>query len=314
MSPLGLLLAALMGAALLGAAGLLRSARRRRLRERVRAVAVTAEAPPALPSIRVEGARHGALALRMLRLLRFDPELRQAYRLPWPVVALIGAAVALLSGARLAGYLGPVLATPAGLLSGLLAARAVFGWQRARYCDAVFRQIPDALGLMVRAVRAGLPLAEAIRGIGREMPQPTGGEFARVVGEMAIGGSVDAALMRLAARTRLTEYAFLAVTLGLQSQTGGSLAETLENLAQIVRKRVMLAKRAKALAAEARMQAGLLVVLPFIAALAMSFIQPFYLRTFTETATGQRMAMVGLGLMGLGLLTIRWLIRQAGRD
>jgi len=314
MSPLGLLLIGLMASALLGAAALLRGAGSRRLRERVRAVATTAEAPTALPSIRVQHARHGALALRLLALLRFDPELRQAYRLPWPVVALIGVAVALLSAMRLAGFLGPVLAVPAGLLSGLLAARAVFGWQRTRYCEAVFRQIPDALGLMVRAVRAGLPLAEAIRGISREMLQPTGAEFARVVGDMAIGRPVDAALMRLSVRTGLTEYAFLSVTLGLQSQTGGSLAETLENLAQIVRKRVMLAKRAKALAAEARMQAGLLVVLPFIAAAAMSFIQPFYLRTFTETATGQRMAMVGFGLMGLGLFAIRWLIRQAGRD
>jgi tight adherence protein B len=131
---------------------------------------------------------------------------------------------------------------------------------------------------------------------------------------MAIGRPVEAALIRLHERTGLTEYAFLAVTLGLQSQTGGSLAETLDNLADTVRKRVAMAKRAKALAAEARMQAGMLVVLPFIAAFAMSMIQPFYLAAFTENPTGQRMAMVGLFLMLLGLLTIRWLIRQAGRD
>ena len=67
---------------------------------------------------------------------------------------------------------------------------------------------------------------------------------------------------------------------GLQSQTGGNLAETLDNLADIVRKRVALAKRAKALAAEARMQAGILMVLPYVAALAMSQIQPFYIDNF----------------------------------
>jgi tight adherence protein B len=167
---------------------------------------------------------------------------------------------------------------------------------------------------MVRAIRAGLPLAEALRGISREMSSPTKDEFARVVGDMAIGRPVDAALIKLHERTGLSEYAFLAVTLGLQSQTGGSLAETLDNLADIVRKRVAMAKRAKALAAEARMQAGLLVVLPFIAALAMSIIQPFYIAAFTENPTGQRMAMIGLTLMLFGLLTIRWLIRQAGRD
>jgi tight adherence protein B len=125
---------------------------------------------------------------------------------------------------------------------------------------------------------------------------------------------VDAALMRLYQRTGLTEYAFLSVTLGLQAQTGGALAETLENLADTVRKRVMMAKRASALAGEAKMQAGLLVALPFIAALGMSLMQPFYIAAFTENPTGQRMALVGLGMMGLGLLTIRWLIKQAGQD
>jgi tight adherence protein B len=75
-----------------------------------------------------------------------------------------------------------------------------------------------------------------------------------------------------------------------------------------------MAKRASALAGEAKAQAGLLVVLPFLAALGMSLIQPFYIQAFTQNPAGQRMAMVGLGLMLLGLLTIRWLIRQAGRD
>ena len=178
----------------------------------------------------------------------------------------------------------------------------------------VFRQMPDALGLMVRGIRAGLPVAEALRSVSREMPSPTREEYARVVGEMAIGRSVDVALLKLHERTGLTEYAFLSVTLGLQSQTGGSLAETLENLADMVRKRVAMANRAKALAAEARMQAGLLVVLPFIAALAMSFIQPFYIETFTQNPTGRSMAVVGLVMMLFGLLTIRWLIRRAGMD
>nr|WP_280855207.1 type II secretion system F family protein [Pararoseomonas indoligenes] len=167
---------------------------------------------------------------------------------------------------------------------------------------------------MLRAIRAGLPLAEAMRGIAQGGASPIREEFTRVVGEVAIGRPVDAALMRVYARTGLTEFSFLAVTLGLQAQTGGSLAETLETLADMVRKRVAMAKRAKALAAEGRMQAGMLFVLPFLAAAGMSFIQPFYLRTFIENPTGQRLALIGFGLMLLGLFTIRHLIRQAGRD
>ena len=166
---------------------------------------------------------------------------------------------------------------------------------------------------MVRVIRAGLPLAEALRSISREMPSPTKEEFAKVAGDIAIGQAVDAALVRLHVRTNVAEYAFLAVTLGLQSQTGGSLAETLENLSDMVRKRVAMAKRAQAMAGEAKAQAGLLLVLPFIAAIAMSFMQPYYIATFTENPTGQRMAMVAVGLMVLGVVTIRYLIRQAGR-
>jgi tight adherence protein B len=210
--------------------------------------------------------------------------------------------------------IGPQPAVLLGLVSACLLARTVFNWQFAKYRDAAFAQIPDALGLMVRTVRAGLPMAEALRSVSREIAYPTNEEFGRVVGDIAIGRPLDQSLLRLSERTQLTEYAFLAVTLGLQQQTGGSLAETLENLADTVRKRVALTKRAKALAAEARMQAGILAVLPFLSALAMSAIQPFYIETFTDNPTGRKLAVVGFVFLILGLLTIRWMIKRAGTD
>ncbi|MCO6419227.1 type II secretion system F family protein [Siccirubricoccus sp. KC 17139] len=307
--------AMLLLALLLGALALARGGSGRKLRERVRALSEQAVPIPAttVPSIRAARSR-GKWLDRLLRFLHFNPDMPQEQVIPWPLVALLALGVAALSIPRLAGWTGVLPALPLGLLSGLFAARMVFGWQHARYCDAVFQQIPDALGQVVRGIRAGLPLTEALRGLSREMPSPSREEFARVVGDMAIGRPVEVALIRLHERTGLTEYAFLAVTLGLQSQTGGNLAETLENLADMVRKRVTMAKRAKALAAEAKMQAGILMVLPFVAALAMSLIQPFYIAAFTENPTGQQMAMIGLMLMLLGVLTIRWLIRQAGSD
>jgi tight adherence protein B len=308
--------ATLLLAMLLGALALARAGSAQQIRARVRVLSEQALSAPtaATPSIRIPGARHGRWLGRMLRFLRFNPDIPEEQVVPWPLVALLGVGVAALSTWRLFGLAGPLPAVPLGLVSGLFAARLVFGWQHARYCDAVFQQIPDALGQVVRGIRAGLPLTDALRGLSREMPSPSREEFARVVGDMAIGRPVEAALTRLHERTGLTEYAFLAVTLGLQSQTGGNLAETLDNLADMVRKRVTMAKRARALAAEAKMQAGILVVLPFIAAFAMSMIQPFYIAAFTENPTGQRMAMAGMVLMVLGVMTIRWLIRQAGRD
>ncbi|MBL6457162.1 type II secretion system F family protein [Belnapia sp. T6] len=305
----------LLLALLLGGLALAHGGSGRVLRERVRNLAGTqpAASATALPSIRVGGATHGGLSLRLFRLIRYNPDIPQEQIIGWPVVVAASLGAGAGGGWVAAGPLGPVLGFVAAPLCAVLAARLIFGWQHGRYCDAVFQQLPDALGLMIRAIRAGLPLAEALRSISREMPSPSKEEYARVVGDMAIGRPVDAALVRLHERTGLTEYAFLAVTLGLQSQTGGSLAETLENLAEMVRKRVAMAKRAKALAGEAKAQAGLLVILPFVAALAMSFIQPFYIEAFLSP-TGQTMAMTGLGLMLLGLLTMRWLIRRAGRD
>ncbi|WP_084698522.1 type II secretion system F family protein [Muricoccus aerilatus] len=286
------------------------------LRCRLRGLSGTAaEAGPTLPprSIRVDRNRHGRLSTKLLSLIHFDHDMPQARSMPWPLVAVLAVAGGILTFSLVAGWLGTLVAASGGLVASIVCARFLFGWQRTRYADAVFQQIPDALGLMVRAIRAGLPLAEALRGVAREISSPTREEFVRVSGEMAIGRPVEEALAGLSARTGVKEYAFLAVTLGLQSQTGGSLAETLDNLADLVRKRVAMAKRARALAAEANMQAGMLVVLPFIAALAMSAIQPFYIETFTQNPTGRIMAGVGLFMMLLGLLTIRWLIRQAGR-
>lgn len=311
-----LLLLLLLAAFGLGAAWLVRAGAARRLRERVTGLnpAAAAAAAPELPSIRVGRAEHGPLLSRLFRLLRYNPDIPQEQVVPWPAVlaaSLLAAGIMALRGDDL---LGSWLAPPAALAAGVLVARGIFGWQHGRYCRAVFVQMPDALGLMVRAIRAGLPMAEALRSVGREMPSPTREEFARLTGDMAIGRPVDAALMRLYERTGLTEYAFLSVTLGLQAQTGGALAETLDNLAETVRKRVALAKRASALASEAKMQAGLLVVLPFLAAAGMACLQPFYITAFTENPTGQRMAMVGLGLMLLGVMTMRWMIKRASED
>jgi len=211
------------------------------------------------------------------------------------------------------GLLSWKLSIPLNILSGLLLIRTIFAAQYNSYVNKIFQQIPDAIGMMVRAIRTGLPVGEAMRAVAAETPSPLRDEFSRILGDVAIGRPVDEAVMRLYTRTELPEFSFLAVTLGMQSNTGGNLAETLENLADIVRKRVTLAKRASALAAEARLQAGILMALPFIAALAMSQIQDFYITQFSSPA-GQRLAMVGLGFSLTGYLIIRWLINRAGTD
>jgi tight adherence protein B len=318
-----LLLAALLClvlSVLLGVAVLLRDGAQRRLRARVRLAGslVPAEGdaaqPADLPSIRLARPIDQRWLLGVLRLLGYHADVPAAYRVPSALVVLGAVALAALFALRLEPLVGRGVAAGIGLAMPLLLARLVFAAQFAAYRETLYRQLPDALDQMVRTVRAGLPLAEALRSVSREQAFPTDVEFARVVGDVAIGRPLDQSLIRLAERTRITEYTFLAVTLGLQSQTGGSLSETLETLADTVRKRVALRKRAAVLAAEARAQAVILAVLPFIAALAMAAIQPFYLHTFTETEAGRSLAITGILLLVIGLAVIRRMIRQAGSD
>jgi tight adherence protein B len=313
---LPLLAAALITMLVASAWVLIRVGAARSLHERVRSISGPSgvEVSATLPSIRVQASGHGEGLGRFFRLLRYRPEIPQAQLVPWPLVLVASLALGGFAFFQAGSFVSRWLALPIGLATAVMAARGIFGWQHARYCNAVFQQIPEAIGLMVRAIRAGLPLAEALRSISREMSSPTKDEFARVVGDMAIGRPVDVALMRLHERTGLTEYSFLAVTLGLQAQTGGSLAETLENLGDMVRKRVALAKRAQALAGEAKVQAGMLLVMPFLAAIGLSFIQPFYISAFTQNPTGRTLLVVGFCLMLMGVFSIRWLIQQAGKE
>lgn len=299
-----------------GVLTLLKAGQQRRLKERVTSAGAL-ETPglqaSGLPSIRLQTSESRPVLERVLRVLHYHPDVPQAHTIPWYIVLIFGVLVAVLVANMMSRPLGLPVSIPLGMVTGVFVVRTIFAFQYNSYVDKVFKQIPDAIGLMVRAIRAGLPVGEAMRSVAAEVGSPLRDEFSRMLGDVAIGRPVDEALMRVYKRTELPEFSFLAVTLGMQSQTGGNLAETLDNLADIVRKRVALSKRARALAAEARMQAGILMALPFIAALAMSQIQDFYIEQFS-TPAGQKLALVGLGFSVTGFLIIRWLIKRAGMD
>jgi tight adherence protein B len=292
----------------------LRSGGEAKLRARVQGVrAVAAPAVTttrSLPNIRVAPRHNSALLGRTLRLVCYSPDNSAEHVVPWPVVVGVGVLVGLFGFWRAKGYVGMLPGIGLGTLSAILTIRTIFLWQHRRYTGALFRQFPDTLGVIVRGLRAGLPMTEALRSIAREMPSPTREAYGRVVGEIAIGRSAEAALWNLYERTRLAEFAFFSVMIGLQAQTGGSPTAALDTLADMVRKRVAMRSRARALASEARTSAAILAVLPFFAGLGLSFLQPGYLDLFFNTPLGQTMLMIAAMLLGTGLLTIRWLIRK----
>ena len=244
------------------------------------------------------------------RLFRVQTAQRDLYPAPWWVLLSAVLVVALLAAAfatravGLAGWLAFPVFT-------LLLARGVFGFYQRRRQMRLYEQLPDALSMIVRAVRAGLPVTEALRSVGQDAPAPTAGQFARLASDLAIGLTLQDSLLAMSGRTGLQEYRFFAVALALQGQTGGNLAETLENLADVIRKRVALRARGFALAAEARMTASVLIALPFITAGVLAFVAPQYLLVLFTTAKGKMVLLAAVGLLGTGVATMRTMIRRS---
>lgn len=246
-------------------------------------------------------------AARLFHVQTAQPEL---YPAPWWTLLAGALLAAFIAGAFAARLIGVVawLAVP---VLAIVLARMVFGFFGRRRQARLYEQMPDALAMIVRAVRAGLPVSEALRSVGQESAAPTGGEFARLGSDLAIGTSLQNSLTAMASRTGLQEYRFFAVALALQGQTGGNLSETLENLADVVRKRVALRARGFALAAEARTTANVLIALPFITGGALAFMAPAYLMVLFTTHQGQVMLLVAITLLGLGIATMRTMIRRS---
>ena len=255
-------------------------------------------------------ARRGILA-QISTWLGLAPGMLPLRRIPLPLVLVMAGAVG--GGVAWMGnlFVAQGAGLPLGFGGAILAIRAAYMWELGQHRDAAFKQIPDAIGLMVRAVRAGLPIGEAMRSVAREMPDPTRSEFQRLLGETGIGTPLDKALWGVFERTGLREYAFLSVVVGLQAQTGGGLAEALDNIGDIVRKRVAMAAKARALASQARASAAILVALPPFAGTAVSIARPGYLALLFNDPRGIDMITIAIGMLLFGMLVIRTMIRRA---
>jgi tight adherence protein B len=180
-----------------------------------------------------------------------------------------------------------------------------------RRVNTLFQQFPDALAMIVRAVRVGIPITEAIRAVGSEASEPTATEFARLSNEVSIGAPLDQALRVMAERNKVAEYRFFATALSLQNQTGGGISETLENLADVIRKRVAARARGRALAAEARASAAALAILPVLAMVALWLMKPDYIAVLFVTPTGRGILAAGALLLGLGIFSMRTIIQKS---
>lgn len=283
-------------------------------RRQARLVAVVGPLWPA-GSVSAPHGRRGRLSaaplvVRLCRLMGIDRDRLGAYPVRWWLVLLVALPLARAGAGLAATLLGDiVLLGTLPLWIGLC--RAAFGWMDERRREILVRQFPDALGLVTRAVRVGIPVSEAVRAVAREAPTETAAEFRAIADRLAIGMPLDQALTETAHRNGVSEYRFFATALALQAQTGGGLSETLENLADVIRKRVALRQRGYALASEARTSAIILGALPFFTGGVLALLNPDYLGLLFTDPTGQKILGAACGLLLVGILIMRSMIKRS---
>ncbi|MES2018871.1 MAG: type II secretion system F family protein [Pseudomonadota bacterium] len=230
--------------------------------------------------------------------------------LPWTVAYLLGMTVLFaLAGLAGASYMG----LPWGLsmlAMGLAALLPLLYVRRARSTRLrkFESQLPDALDMMGRALRAGHAFPTALKMVGEEMSAPLADEFRAAFDEVNFGISMQDALTSLAARVPVTDLRFFVIAVVIQRETGGNLAELLANISSIMRDRIKLFQQVRVLAAEGKMSAWILSLLPFAAALVIHLTNPTFLAVLYTDPMGQKMILVALTLMALGVLAMRRII------
>jgi tight adherence protein B len=250
------------------------------------------------------------LARSVGALVGYDPDRSDVYPLRWWMVLPVALLIAWVLAALFTHLVGPAGygLVPVGCV---VLSRAFFNACERRRSQKLYVQFPDALAMIVRSVRVGIPVTEGIGIVARESQPPTSIEFQRLASQIAIGVALVDAMREMALRNRLPEYRFFATALALQSQTGGGLSEALENLADVIRKRLALRVRAHALAAEAKTSIGILAALPFVAGSGLAALNPEYVAVLFTERTGQRVLSLALLSLGAGLLVMRSMIRRS---
>ena len=216
---------------------------------------------------------------------------------------------AMISVALLVGIAGLLMAQGAPLLFaltfGLFVAlglpHLVIKKMIARRLAKFTSNFPDAIELMVRGLRSGLAITETLGIVATEVPGPVGIEFRAVSDKMKIGRTMEAALQDTADRMGTAEFQFFVITLAIQRETGGNLAETLSNLADVLRKRAQMKLKIRAMSSESKASAMIVGALPFIVFILVYMINPAYMANFF---IDERLIVAGLGglvWMGLGV-------------
>jgi tight adherence protein B len=210
------------------------------------------------------------------------------------VPLFLGAPLLVAVGAAFVGFLG--------------LPRWFLGFLRKRRQNTFLNDFADAIDVMVRGLKAGLPVSEAMKIIATETGPPVGPEFVEVVDGQRVGISLDQGIERMVERIPLAEVNFLAIVMAIQSKTGGNLSEALGNLSKVLRERKKMKAKIRSVSQEAKSSAAIIGSLPFVIMGALLVLNPNYLNPLFETDIGN-MLLIGSGVwMTMGVLVMRKMI------
>ena len=167
---------------------------------------------------------------------------------------------------------------------------------------------PDALESMMRLLKAGMPISEAIKMVAREFEGPMGEEMERIFDQQKIGVPLPEAVLDASKRMPLTEMQMFATAIAIQTQTGSSLSEVLQNLANVIRSRFKLARKVKALSSEAKASAMIIGALPIVVAGGMYFVNRPYIELLFIDPTGKFLLGCAVGWMAVGVFVMKQMI------
>jgi tight adherence protein B len=286
----------------------------RKLQRRARRVANAPHVGRMAPGPQLRLDRPGGLDAVVMRFLPRPALLRQ--RLASSGVALsIGAYVMICATFAMSAAIitlvenGPLLmALLVGVASGLIVPHMALGFMVERRRKKFAKLFPDAIGLIVRGLKAGLPAIESMLIVGREVGPPVGEEFRRIGDQVRVGQSIEDALWSVARRLDLQEFNFLVITMAIQRETGGNLAETLENLDEMLRKRHQMKLKVKAMSSEATATAMIIGSMPFAMGTLLFIVSRPYIMTLFNTGLGHILLGCAITWMCFGFFVMSRMI------
>jgi tight adherence protein B len=297
-----------------------RSARARLLRERLATVQKAAERAPSeelallrdemlsqIPALDNLLKRSSAAVNLQVMLAQANLDMRAGNIVIYCAISgvALGIVVYLLSGSSV---WGPAFAA-AGVMLGMLIPYSYASYRRARRFQKFEESFPEAIDTLARAVRAGHAFTTALEMIANELNEPVAGEFRKLYEEQNFGLPVRDALLNLTERIPLVDVKFFVTAVMLQRETGGNLAEILDNLSYVIRERFKIQRQVKVYTAQGRLTMMLLMGLPPIIVVGMLTLNPSFIKPLFTDPLGHTLVVTGITLQTIGYFVIRRIIR-----